>query len=137
MKSILIFVVVFCFKANGFSQNMYSCFQSDTNPDLKILVCHNSKYRITYVKYFGQHETIPVFFQKYNTYQEEGATKNWWNEIYVEKYREKITGTYMVTNSGIGGLDITYTRKRDGKKFYFKLIETENGYSKYLDSPCF
>ena len=38
------------------------------------------------------------------------------SETYLEKYREKITGTYTFTNAGTHGLDVTYVRKKDGKE---------------------
>ena len=49
-----------------------------------------------------------------------------------------VTGTYTFTNAGSHGLDVTFTRKKDNKEFYFSIIEgsQDPDDGTYRKSPC-
>ena len=143
---------------NG-SELLYACFQDYNNPDLKISVCYDKNIKaksidrnlkVKFIKYKGQDEVIPLFFQNRENYDGTGAeisessVQRFWSDTYTEKYRGKITGSFTFTNSGFYGLEVYFTRKRDGKEFYFRRIAgtedesngNENGYS-FTTTPCF
>ena len=134
----------------------YVCFENDENPDLKISVCFDKNIRGRYfdkimkaqsVKYKGQEESIPLFFQKRHVSENGGVPAFYWADTYNETYQGKVTGTFTFTNTGTHGLDVNFRRKRDGKEFYFQLIEStqiekaqneehENDYNSKT-TPCF
>lgn len=133
--SILFFLFV-VLNNTAIAQKKFACFQNDKKSSLKISVCFKND-RASYVKYYGQDETIPVFYKSSHSYMEKGAAHGYWSSVYIEKYRGKVTGRYTITNAGIGGLDLTYIRYKDNKKFYFKLISNKSDYSIYQSNPCF
>ena len=143
---------------NG-SELLYACFQDYNNPDLKISVCYDKNIKaksidrnlkVKFIKYRGQDEVIPLFFQNRENYDGTGAeisessVQRFWSDTYTEKYRGKITGSFTFTNSGFYGLEVYFIRKRDGKEFHFRRIAgtedesngNENGYS-FTTTPCF
>jgi hypothetical protein len=115
------------------SEFSYVCFENDENPDLKISVCFDKNIRgrqfdrimkAQSIKYKGQEESIPLFFQKRNVSENGGIPAFYWADTYNETYQGKVTGTFTFTNAGTYGLDVNFRRKRDGKEFYFQLIES-------------
>jgi len=132
-------ILLICFASFSFiylkAQNVYSCFQNDKNQNLKISVCFDKNDRAIYVKYKGNEETIPVFYSKKEVTPNNGGHPSAYVFItYIEKYREKVTGKYVFSNAGIGGLDVTYYRAKDNKEFYFSMIP---GTARNQDEPCF
>lgn len=141
-KTLAILFIILSTSAFPQNNKMYACFQNDENSNLQISICYNTKTdKYTYVKYKGQDETIPIFFsKKINTKNPDGGHPAYfWAITYTEKYRGKITGIYTFTNAGTHGLDVTYKRKRDGKEFYFFLIEgmQDIDNAQYKSTPCF
>ena len=141
-KLILLCTVFIClFTINSFSQNKgYACFENDTKKELKISVCFNNSGKAVFVKYKGQEETIPIYYSKITKSNNPGGNPSvWWAETYIEKYRGKVTGTYIFTNAGTYDLDVTYKRKKDNKEFYFTIIggAPNSEDARYRSSPCF
>ena len=103
------------------AQNTYSCFQNDKDQNLKISVCFDKNDKALYVKYNGNDETIPLFYSKTEIFPNNpgGHPRAYIHKTYIEKYREKITGKFIFSNTGIGGQDVTFYRKKDNKEFYF------------------
>jgi len=140
MKKAYIFLFFTFFLTEAFSQNMFACFENDNNPELKISVYFDKNNKAKYVKYKGQNETMSLYYTKRETMNNDGGHPSvYWAEIYVEKYRDKITGTYTFTNAGTRGLDVTFKRKKDGKEFYFSIIEgsQDSDNSTFNSRPCF
>ena len=119
--------------ATTFSQTKYACFENDKNKKLKISVSFNFKNRALYVKYVGQKDSIRIFYSKIVKSKNDGIPAYYWAETYLEKIKGKVTGEYTFTNAGTYQLDVTYSRKRDSKEFYFSIIEGTEGY----DDPPF
>jgi len=134
-KDILLFIVLlFLGMDHALCQNSYQCFMNDKNNTLQISVCVDKNDNPLYVKYKGQDETIPLFLLKTKRVLNapDGNPKYYYFRTYREVYRGKTTGTYVFTNAGLGGVDVTYHRNRDKKEFYFILISDSGG-----DKPCF
>ena len=107
---------------------------------MKISVYFDKNNRAKFVKYKGQEETISLYFLKKGSEKNEGGIPAYyWFETYVEKYRGKITGTYTFTNAGTHALDVNFKRKKDGKEFYFQIIEgsQDEDNSTFRTKPCF
>jgi len=140
MKKISILLIITFLSGKIFSQNMYACFENDNKKNLKISVFFDQNNKAKFVKYKGQEETISLYFQKRRTEKNDGGhPAYYWFETYVEKYRGAITGTYTFTNTGTHGLDVNFKRKRDGKEFYFQIIEgsqDEDNFT-FRTTPCF
>jgi hypothetical protein len=139
-KVVITIVLFFGLKHVSYSQDMFACFENDVNKSLRVSVFFDKNNKAKFVKYDGQHETIPLFYSKIHKSKNEGGHPSvYWAETYIEKYRGKITGTYVFTNAGTRGLDVTYTRKRDNKEFYFSIIEgtQDQGNSTFRSTPCF
>ena len=125
MKKVVTLLFLTLCLTKSYSQNMFACFEND---------------KAKFVKYKGQNETIPLFYSKRETTNNDGGIPAvYWAEIYTEKYRGKVTGTYTFTNAGTHGLDVTFKRKKDGKEFYFAIIEgsQDSDNSTYSSQPCF
>jgi hypothetical protein len=126
--------------STAFSQIKFACFESDKNTNLKISVSFDKKEKATFVKYKGQKDSISLFYSKIIKSKNPGGIPAvYWEEVYLEKINGKITGKYSFTNAGTYQLDVTYTRKRDKKEFYFKIIENTIGKDDqpFRESPCF
>lgn len=123
------------------AQKRFVCFDNDKNSNLKITVCFDEKDKALYVKYKGQRDSIPVIYKSREKSENPGGgiPAYYWSETYQEKYNGKITGEYVFTNGGPYSLDLYYTRKKDGKEFYFTIPDKEyddlNGI--YKEQPCF
>ena len=140
MKKVVTLLFLTLCLTKSYSQNMFACFENDKKPDLKISVYFDKNDKAKFVKYKGQNETIPLFYSKRETTNNDGGIPAvYWAEIYTEKYRGKVTGTYTFTNAGTHGLDVTFKRKKDGKEFYFAIIEgsQDSDNSTYSSQPCF
>jgi hypothetical protein len=115
------FIVFSIIKAS--SQNKFACFENDLNKNLKISVSFDKNKRAKFVKYQGQKDSIPIFYSKIIKSKNPGGIPAvYWEEIYLEKYKGKVTGEYTFTNAGTYQLDLTYSRRRDNKEFYFAII---------------
>lgn len=115
-----IFAIVFFTTKKAECQNMYACFENDKQSSLQLSVYFDENNKAKFVKYRGQQETFSLFFKKgVITKNPEGIPRTYWADIYIEKYRGVTTGTYTFTNAGYRKLDVTFKRKKDGKKFYF------------------
>lgn len=135
VKIILSIVLVSFLLISLKAQNRYGCFQNDKNQNLKISVCFDKNDKALYVKYKGYEETMPIFYSKKEVTPNTGGHPSLYVSItYIEKYREKVTGKYVFSNTGIGGLDVTYYRAKDNKEFYFTMIP---GTARYQDEACF
>ncbi len=138
MKKYIFLFFLVVFGSNLYSQDKFACFQNDKKTELQISVCFDKDYKAKYVKYKGKDETIPLFYSKKEK-SDIGGAKTYWAVTYVEKYRGVITGTYVFTNAGSHGLDVTFKRAKDGKEFYFVIIEEllDTDGETYLNRPCF
>lgn len=140
-KTILFALVLLLFSsASLFAQNRYVCFKNDKNPELQLSVTFNANRKAIAVKYMGQ---TGMMMLKYVSIKKSpnpgGHPAVYWSETYTEKYKGKTNGTYVFTNAGTHGLDVTYTRKKDGKEFYFMVNESlmnPNGET-YREDACF
>jgi hypothetical protein len=138
---------VFCIYVIVFScgitkaQNRYVCFESDKNPKLKISVLFDAKLKAKFVKYSGQKDSIKLVYSKFEKAENPGGgiPHIYWAETYLEKLNGKVTGEYVFTNAGTYQLDVTYTRKKDKKEFYFHVSEENNPTDDfpYHPDPCF
>lgn len=140
MKKMILLLIVSFLATKIYSQNMFACFQNNKKPELQISVFFDKNNKAKYIKYKGQNETIPLFYSKIEkTNNDGGHPAVYWAETYVEKYRGKVTGTYIFTNAGTYGLDVTYKRKKDGKEFYFYILEGSQDIdnSTFRSTPCF
>ena len=134
MKKYLLVGVACIFSNSIFAKKYYKCFVCDTKPNLQISVCFENE-RVVYVKYKGQDETIPITFLK--TKFENGSAV--YNDSYVEKYRGTVNGTYVITHTGNWDY-VSYTRKKDGKKFEFTInheTSVNERDNSYRTTPCF
>lgn len=123
------------------AQSKYACFQNDARPGLQISIGFNGKGKAISVKYKGQRDSIPLTFISRTKEKgpDGGIPAYYWSETYQERFKGKVTGTYIFTNAGTYQLDVTYTRKKDNKDFYFAIIEgtfTENDVP-FRSTPCF
>lgn len=126
--------------AKTFGQDMYACFVNDENRKLQLSVYFDKNNKAAFVKYKGQTATIPLVYSKIKTTKNSGGIPAvYWAETYNEKYNGVITGQYIFTNAGTRGLDVTYVRKRDGKKFYFSILEgsQDSDNTTFRSRPCF
>lgn len=139
MRTISLFLFFATFAVNVYSQDMFACFENDIKPNLKISVYFDENNKAKYVKYSGQDETIPLFYLRREKNGSLGGHMVYWAETYTEKYRGIITGTYTFTNAGTYGLDVTFKRKKDNRKFYFSIIEgsQDSDNSTFRSKPCF
>lgn len=122
------------------AQNKYACFENDKNKKLRLQVSFDKNENPRYAKYEGQNDSILLVYSTRSVFKNPGGhPAAYWQKTYVEKYQGQITGEYSFTNAGTYQLDITYTRKKDKKEFYFQIIESsvheENGI--YNTMPCF
>ncbi len=92
-----------------------------------------------FVKYSGQQDSIRIFYSKIIKSKNDGIPAVYWAKTYIEKVKGKITGEYTFTNAGTYQLDVTYTRKKDNKEFYFSIIELTEGNDDrpFRLRPCF
>jgi hypothetical protein len=139
-KILLTQALLLCTYAVVFAQNKYVCFQNDKNPDLQLSVTFNAKHKAISAKYKGQADVLTLQYVSIKKSPNPGGhPAAYWSETYTEKYKGKTNGTYVFTNAGTHGLDVTYTRKKDGKEFYFMVNENlmnPNGET-YRDDACF
>lgn len=139
-KTISFFIILLTVSFSTYSQDKFACFENDNNNTLQISICFDQNGKAKYVKYNGQNETIPLFFKKTERTENApgGHPRYWISEIYVEKYRGVVTGTYTFTNAGTHGLDVTFKRKKDNKEFYFSIIEglQDPNDGTYRSDPC-
>ena len=128
------------YTSKTFCQTSYACFENDENKKLRLWVSFDKKERAQYVKYDGQYDSIRLVYSHIEKSNNPGGIPEvYWAETYLEKYNGKITGEYTFTNAGTYQLDVTYTRKRDKKEFYFQIIEKEVDpvIGIYKPRPCF
>jgi len=138
LKFLIFFLTVICSK--GFSQIKFACFENDKNPELKISVSFDKNERAKFVKYKGQKDSIPLYYSKIIKSENPGGIPAvYWEKIYLEKVNGKVTGEYSFTNAGTYQLDVTYTRKKDKKEFYFQIIESTVSAidGAFREKPCF
>lgn len=122
------------------AQNKYACFQNDVNTNLKISVLFDAKEKAHSVQYYGKNDKTILFYSKTTKTKNTGGHPPAYKAVYyIEKYKGKITGTYIFTNAGTHGLDVTFIRQSDGKEFYFSLIEgsQSDGDSTFRNTSCF
>ena len=139
MKLIFLFYSLFSV-AKVFGQTTYACFENDKNKKLRLWVSFDKKERAKYVKYEGQKDSIRLVYSHIEKSDNPGGIPAvYWAETYLEKYQGKIIGEYTFTNAGTYQLDITYTRKKDNKEFYFQIVESEVDpvIGIYKLKPCF
>lgn len=139
MKPLILFLSLFLVY-RSYGQTAYACFENDKNNKLRIQVSFNDKERAQYVKYEGQGDSIKLIYSNIKKFKNTGGIPAvYWAETYLEKYQGKITGEYTFTNAGTYQLDVTYTRKRDNKEFYFRVIEStvDRLYGAMKPTPCF
>jgi hypothetical protein len=124
---------------NTFSQTKYACFENEKNKNLKISISFNKNNRALFVKYYGQKDSIRIFYSEIVKFKNDGIPAYYWAETYLEKIKGKVTGEYTFTNAGTYQLDVTYSRKRDNKEFYFSIIEGTEGDDDrpFHFNPCF
>ncbi|MFM2223821.1 MAG: hypothetical protein RJA07_23 [Bacteroidota bacterium] len=120
------------FSLAAFAEKHYICYNCTTNKKLQICICFENNNAI-WIKYKGQHDSIPLFFVKEITPNPGYAA---YEQIYTEKYKGKVNGTYLLSHSGIYD-DVVYTRKKDGKKFNFTINFDLTDGGGYLKTPCF
>ena len=123
-----------------FSQNKYACFENDKNKSLKITVIFDKNEKAKFIKYQGQKDSIYIVYSKIiKSKNPGGIPAEYWEEIYLEKYNGRVTGKYSFTNAGTYQLDVTYTRKKDKKKFYFQIIDNtiDPINQPFRSTPCF
>jgi hypothetical protein len=138
-KLILLGLLLSLFTPN-YAQSKYTCFENDKNKKLRLQVSFDKNENPKYVKYEGQKDSILLIYSTRSVFKNPGGhPAEYWQKTYLEKYQGKITGEYSFTNAGTYQLDITYTRKKDKKEYYFQIIESsfheENGI--YNSMPCF
>ena len=140
MKKAFIFLLLVFISCKSYSQNWYACFENDKSSRLKISVCFDKNNKAKYVKYKGQKDSASLYFVNREVFKNEGGhPRAYWSETYTEKYNGKVTGSYRFSNAGTFGLDVNFTREKDGKEFYFVIIEgTMNSETNgFPTSPCF
>lgn len=133
MKSIFVSLFVLLFVQQAFAEKYFICYDADKNPKLHLSVCFENN-KAVYVKYQGQDKSIPLTFVKTNIQKGVAA----YSDVYSEKYRGKVTGTYVMTHSGNYDY-VKYTRKKDGKVFNFTINHTEtiSEEGNYRTTPCY
>ena len=121
IKGYLLLYFLILFSVKVYSQTSYACFENDKNKKLRLWVSFDKNQKAKYVKYDGQKDSIKLIYSRISKSDNgDGIPAVYWAETYIEKYQGKITGEYTFTNAGTYQLDITYTRKKDNKKFYFQ-----------------
>ncbi|MFN0083083.1 MAG: hypothetical protein ACKVOM_11260 [Ferruginibacter sp.] len=125
--------------AASYSQTRYACFENEKNKNLKISVSFNKDNKALFVKYGGQKDSIRIYYSKIVKSKNDGIPAYYWAKTYLEKINGMITGEYTFTNAGTYQLDVTYSRKRDNKDFYFSIIEGTQGNDDppFRLNPCF
>jgi hypothetical protein len=140
VKRAHLFFLLLLISTNSFSQTTYACFEYEKNLNLKIPVSFDKEEIPQFVRYAGQKDSIRLKFSKSHWFENSGGIPAYyWSKTYFEIHRGKVTGEYSFTNSGTYGLDVIYTRKKDRRVFYFRIIESfiegENGV--FREKPCF
>ena len=141
-KCILLSYFLIFITTSSFSQIKYACFENDINKKLRISVGFSENEKARFVKYYGQKDSIPIFYSKIIKVANDnsgGIPAFYWEKIYIEKLNGKVTGKYSFTNAGPYQLDVYYTRKKDNRKFYFTIIEELKGTLEipFQTNPCF
>jgi hypothetical protein len=134
MKYLFSTIALIVFTNLCHAQKYFICFTCDEKTSLQISVCYENG-KAVYVKYKGQDETIPLIFLREKI--EKGSADL--STTYVEKYRGAVNGTYTITHSGNWDY-VTYTRKKDNKKFNFTINHETSVNEKdnsYRTTPCF
>ena len=133
---VVIFIIFTGLKAQ--SQNRFVCFENDSIKNIRISVCFDKNDKAKYVKYQGQKDSIVIYYKNAHYTKNDGIPNYYWSKTYIEKYNGRITGEYVFTNAGTYQLDVYYTRKKDGKEFYFKVTEENTSADEfpYRSSPC-
>ncbi len=139
---IIVFTAALFFIATAYAQNKYVCFKSEADTSLQLSVYFDSHKKAKLVRYKEQAASIALVYSGIEKDKNEnpgGVPAIFWAATYLEKYNGKITGTYVFTNAGTYGLDVTYTRKKDNKEFYFSVLENRKGEdgSIWRSAPCF
>jgi len=140
MKLFIYSVLLFLFTIETTAQNKYACFQNDVNPNLKISVLFDSKEKVHSVQYYSKKDKTILYYSKTTKTKNTGGHPPVYIAVYyIERYKGKVTGTYIFTNAGTHGSDVTFIRKSDGKEFYFSIIEgsQSNGESTFRNTSCF
>ena len=122
------------------SQPTYACFENDKNTKLRLWVLFDKNEKAKYIKYEGQKDSIQLIHSHLEQSKNPGGIPAvYWSETYLEKFKGKITGEYTFTNAGTRQLDVTYTRKKDGKQYYFRIIESffDEVTGVFKETPCF
>jgi hypothetical protein len=144
MKKKILFTLLTAlfFSTTVHAQNKYACFKSEADTSLQLSVYFDKHKKAKFVRYKGQPGSIALVYSGIEKDKNEnpgGIPAIFWAATYLERYNGKITGTYVFTNAGTYGLDVTYTRKKDKKEFYFSILENRKGEdgSIWCSAPCF
>ena len=138
----VIFLLLFLLPASLPAQKFFACFEHETNKRLKLTVAFDKDKKAKYVRYAGQKDAIVLVFSSRSRDKnpDGGIPAYYWSETYLEKYNGKVSGEYTFTNAGRYALDVTYRRKKDGKEFYFVVVESTVSASDntpFRNNPCF
>jgi hypothetical protein len=125
------------------AQTRYVCFEHEHNKNLQLVVAFDKNNKARYVRYKGQKDSLVLVHSSYHRSKnpDGGIPAYYWSESYLQKYKGKVTGEYVFTNAGTYALDLTYTRNRDQKEFYFMVnedsLDSKSEDGPYRTRPCF
>ncbi|HRD42166.1 MAG TPA: hypothetical protein PLN30_00370 [Ferruginibacter sp.] len=137
MKTILLSIAVLaCVTVQGQSSLSYTCFISD-NGKMAISAGFNDDGKIVHVKYRGQKDSIVLKFIK--EVQVPEGYKTITRQIYNEYLKGKLNGIYVYDDYWGMGASLTYTRKKDKKKFEFHLDRERDENFEFTNraTPCY
>lgn len=113
----------------------YICYRNDDKADMMMSISFDEEGKAQAVKYKGQEESIPLFYQR--EVMEQGGANPTIETYYIEMLNGQKNGVYKLTHSGIWDY-AEYTRGKDGKVFNFTIDHDSSveGDS-YTKKPCF